>query len=88
MEVAVAVQSGWRAPPCSESAAQKKSFCPQRRGLLRSLSGDPEEELPIPEQLRDPISFKSLSEQVFGTRKVNVVQLCIQLLAGWLSAVS
>ena len=56
MEVMVAVQSGTLlAPPCSESAAQKKSFRPQRRRLQRSPSGDPEEESPIPEQFRDPI---------------------------------
>ena len=42
-----------------ESAAQKKSFRPQRRGLQRSPSGDPEEESPIPEQLRDPICVKA-----------------------------
>ena len=53
MEVMVAVQSGTH--PFPESAAQKKRFRPQRRGLQRSSSGDPEEEPPIPEQLRDPI---------------------------------
>ena len=31
--------SKWHAPPCSESAAQKKSFRPTRRGLQRSLGG-------------------------------------------------
>ena len=37
----------WHAP-CSESAPQKKTFHPQRRGLrsTKSLSGDPEEESP------------------------------------------
>jgi hypothetical protein len=31
--------SKWHAPPCSESAAQKRSFRPQRRGLsVRQLS--------------------------------------------------
>ena len=49
----------WHAPPCSESAAQKKSFRPQRRGLQRSPSGDPEEESPISEQLRDHICVKA-----------------------------
>ena len=49
----------WHAPPCSESAVQKKSFRPQRRGLQRSPSGDPEEESPIPEQLRDPICVQA-----------------------------
>jgi len=48
----------WHAPPCSESAAQKKSFHSQRRGLQRSPSGDPEEESPIPEQLRGPIFLR------------------------------
>ena len=47
------------APPCSESAAQKKSFRPQRSGLQQSPSGDPEEESPIPEQLRDPICVQA-----------------------------
>ena len=49
----------WHAPPCSESAAQKKSFRPQRRGLQRSPSGDPEEESPISEQLRDPLCVQA-----------------------------
>ena len=49
----------WHAPPCSESAAQKKSFRSQRRGVQRSPSGDPEEESPIPEQLRDPICVQA-----------------------------
>ena len=51
----------WHAPLRSESAAQKKSFRPQRRGLQRSLSGDPEEESPISEQLRDILNSKSRS---------------------------
>ena len=65
MEVMIAVQIGTllRAR-CSESAAQKKSFLPQRRGLQRSPSGDPEEESPNPEQLRDAIC-----EQVFCLNK-------------------
>ena len=29
--------SKWHAPPCSESAAQKRSFRPQRRGLELEL---------------------------------------------------
>jgi hypothetical protein len=41
MEVMVAVQSG--------------TLLHALRGLQRSPSGDPEEESPIPEQLRDPI---------------------------------
>jgi hypothetical protein len=49
----------WHAPPCSESAAQKKTFRPQRRGLQRSPSGDPEEESPIPELLRHPICVQA-----------------------------
>jgi len=49
----------WHAPPCSGSAAQKKSFRPQRRGLQRSPSGDPEEESPIPEQFRGPICVQA-----------------------------
>jgi hypothetical protein len=47
------------APLCSESAAQKKSFRPQRRGLQRSPLGNPEEESPTPEQLRDPICVRA-----------------------------
>ena len=49
----------WHAPPCTESAAQNKNFRPQRRGLQRSPSGDPEAESPIPEQLRDPICVQA-----------------------------
>jgi len=40
-------------------AVHKKSFRAQRRGLQRSPSGDPEEESPIPEQLRDPICVQA-----------------------------
>jgi len=46
----------WLTVPCSESAAQERRFHPQRiTGLLQSPSGDPGEESPTPEQLRDPI---------------------------------
>jgi hypothetical protein len=53
MEVMVAVQSGTLLHALRVQL--KRSFRPQRRGLQRSPSGDPEEESPIPEQLRDPI---------------------------------
>ena len=49
----------WGAPPCSESTIQQKSFRPQRKGLQRSPSGDPEEESPISEHLRDPICVQA-----------------------------
>ena len=52
MEVMVAVQGrSFRAL----TVQLKRSFRPQRRGLQWSPSGDPGEELPIPEQFRDPI---------------------------------
>ena len=51
----------WPALPCSECAGQKNSFRPQRRGLQRSLAGDPEEESPISERLRDLICMQTFA---------------------------
>jgi hypothetical protein len=68
----------WHDPPCSRSTTLTKSFRPQRRGLLRSLTGDPEEESPIPEQLREtPFARKPLPEQGFGFRKANALGCCV-----------
>ena len=63
-------------PPCSESAAQKKSFCPQRRGLKRSPSGDPGVESPIPEKLRDPICVQAVStNQILEMLRCEILHL-------------
>ena len=62
--------SMWHAPPCSESAAQKKSSRPQRRGLQRSPSGGPEEESPIPSNSVTPFASYYPSDEVQNEAEV------------------
>jgi len=64
----------WHAPPCSESAAQKKSFRPQRRGIQRSPQAIQEKSRPSPSNCVTPSACKLLSERGFGFRIANVVE--------------
>jgi len=57
MEVMVAVQSGTLLHALRVQL--KRRVFARRGGLQRSPSGDPEEESPIPEQLRDRICVQA-----------------------------
>jgi hypothetical protein len=54
MDAVIAVQSGTLLRAL-RVLLKRRVLRPQRRGQQRSLAGDPEEEPPISEQLRDPI---------------------------------
>jgi len=57
MEVRVAVQSGMLLRALRVQLKRRVSA--RREGYQRGLSGDQEGELPIPEQLRDPICVQA-----------------------------
>ena len=64
----------WNAPPCSESAAQKESFRPQRRVYNEVLQAIQKKSRPSPSNCVTPFACKLLPEQGFGFRKANVIE--------------